>query len=119
VTDRIDLIGISARARHGALPIEQEREQLFVVDVSVFADLSEVASSDSLEDTLDYGSLAQRIHDLVTGESHALLETLAARVSSMVLSDPRVEKVRVTVHKPEAPIEVPFQDVSVTFERAR
>ena len=52
-------------------------------------------------------------------ESHQLIETVADRVASHVMSDDRVTKVVVTVHKPEAPIAVPFSDVAVTIERER
>ncbi|MEX1125862.1 MAG: dihydroneopterin aldolase [Acidimicrobiia bacterium] len=119
MTDRIDLIGIEVRARHGALPEEKTRDQLFLVDVAVFLDTTPAATSDELTSTVDYGDLAKAVHGLVAGESHNLIETVANRVAALVLKDPRVEHVIVTVHKPQAPIPLVFGDVSVTVDRTR
>jgi dihydroneopterin aldolase len=119
VTDRIDLTGIEVWARHGALPAEKAEDQPFVVDVAVFVDTRKAAASDDLDDTIDYGELADAIHDLVGGESHNLIETVADRIADRVLEDPRIGRVTVTVHKPQAPIKVAFGDVSVTIDRTR
>jgi dihydroneopterin aldolase len=75
--------------------------------------------ADQLEATVDYGSLAQRLHDAVAGEPVNLIETLADRLAALCLDDPRVIRAQVTVHKPGAPIEVPFADVAVTVTRER
>lgn len=117
MTDRIVLSGLEVRARHGVLPEERRSDQLFVVDVEISLDVSSIG--DSLDDTVDYGTLAQRIHELVAGESHNLIETVANRVAALVLEDHRVKSARVTVHKPEAPIDLAFGDVSVTVDRYR
>lgn len=119
MTDRIDLIGLEIRARHGVLAHEQTTDQLFLVDISVFLDTSPASVTDDLADTVDYGALAQRAHDVGTGASYQLIETLADRVAREVLGDTRVERVVVTVHKPEAPIPAAFEDVSVTIDRSR
>jgi dihydroneopterin aldolase len=119
VTDRIDLTGIKVWARHGVRPDEKKADQLFVVDVTVYSDTTEAAASDDLNDTVDYGSLAQSVHDLVASESHNLIETVADRVATRVLEDPKVGRVIVTVHKPQAPMLVEVGDVSVTVDRSR
>ncbi len=119
MTDRIDLTGIEVWARHGALPEEKTKDQLFVVDVGVHFDTSGAAATDDLDDTIDYGALAQIVHDLVASESHNLIETVAGRVAARVLEDARAQRVIVTVHKPQAPISVEFGDVSVTVDRSR
>jgi dihydroneopterin aldolase len=119
VTDRIDLTGIEVRARHGALPEEKTRNQLFLVDVAIFLDTRPAALSDELSDTLDYGALMRGVHYLVAGESHNLIETVANRVAALVLEHPTVERVIVTVHKPQAPVPLVFGDVSVTVDRTR
>ena len=119
MTDRIDLTGIEVDARHGVLEPEKANNQLFKVDVTAYLDLKPAAHSDDLSDTLDYGTLAGQVHEIVANESHQLIETVADRVAAHVLSDDRVARVVVTVHKPEAPIDVPFSDVAVTIERGR
>ncbi|WP_026877696.1 dihydroneopterin aldolase [Jiangella gansuensis] len=117
--DRIELRGLTATGRHGWFSHERETGQLFRVDVSLGVDTRAAARSDDLTDTVDYGSLADRVVGLVEGEPVRLVETLAQRIADLCLEDPRVEDAEVTVHKPEAPITVPFDDVTVTIRRAR
>jgi dihydroneopterin aldolase len=119
VNDRIEVRGIEVMARHGALPHEKEEPQPFLVDLSVYLDLSMAGASDDLSDTIDYGRLAREAHDMVAGESHQLIEVVAERLAEKVLAEHGVVRVVVTVHKPEAPISVPFRDVSVTVDRSR
>ncbi len=119
MTDRIDISGIEILARHGLFEQERANPQRFLVDVTLFTDHRAAGDSDEINDTVDYGETASKIHDLVAGESHQLLERLASRLAAMLIEDDRVSRVVVTVHKPEAPIPVPFGDVSVTVDRSR
>lgn len=119
MTDRIEVSGIEVYAHHGVLDREQEEGQLFSVDVVLELDLRPAGTSDDLTETVDYGVLAQRVHDLVVGERWKLLERVAERVAALVLEDPPITAVTVTIHKPQAPIAVPFRDVSVTVHRSR
>ncbi len=119
MTDRIDLTGIEVWARHGVLAEEKTRDQLFVVDVRIYLDLAGAAASDDVGDTVDYGELARKVHLEVARQSHDLIETVAEGVARIVLEDSRVERVLVTVHKPQAPIPEKFGDVSVTVDRFR
>jgi 7,8-dihydroneopterin aldolase/epimerase/oxygenase len=82
-------------------------------------DTRSAAASDDLVETVDYGILAEKIAGVVAGEPVKLLETLAQRIAEVCLGDERVEDVEVTVHKPEAPVAVPFDDVAVTIRRTR
>ena len=75
--------------------------------------------SDDVADTIHYGEAAERIAAIVSGAPVNLLETLAQRIADELLSRDIVRMVTVTVHKPQAPIPVPFGDVSVTIRRAR
>ncbi len=119
MTDRIELRGIEVIARHGVLESEQVEPQLFLVDLTVHVDTAPAAISDELADTVDYGDLAQRVHDLVAGESHRLIETVADRVAQLALGVPGVQRAEVTIHNPRAPIPLQFGDVSVTIDRRR
>lgn len=119
MTDRIELKGIRVFARHGVLPDERASGQVFEIDVMVHVDLEEAGRTDSLDATVDYGTLAVRVHDVVAGERWHLIERVAERVAEVALEDMRVEQVDVTVHKPEAPITVSFQDVAVSITRRR
>lgn len=118
--DRIALRGITARGRHGWFPHERENGQRFVVDVVLGVDTRSAAVTDDLAETVDYGTLAEKIAGVVAaGEPVKLLETLAQRIGEVCLADTRVEDVEVTVHKPDAPVPVPFDDVAVTIRRTR
>lgn len=119
MTDLIRLRGLRARGFHGVLPHEREHGQQFVVDVELEVDIATAAASDALPDTIDYAGLAERLVDVVTGEPVNLIETLADRLAAVCLADPRVQSVTVEVHKPEAPVTVPVEDITVTIRRPR
>ena len=117
MTDRIRLSGIEVFAYHGVFPDEKENGQLFVVDVTIEVDLAAASAGDDLADTVDYGSLASEIHELVAGVRWYLIERVAGRVADLVLGRPLVQAVEVTVHKPSAPVDVVTSDISVTVHR--
>jgi 7,8-dihydroneopterin aldolase/epimerase/oxygenase len=119
VPDLIILRGLTARGRHGWHDEEQQRGQLFRVDVTLDVDTAKAAATDDLADTVDYGALARGVVELVEGEPVRLIETLAVRVADLCLTSPLVQEAEVTVHKPEAPLTVPFDDVAVTIRRSR
>ena len=119
MTDRIELKGIEVVARHGVLEHEKQEPQVFRIDLTLYLDLSNAGTSDDLADTVDYGKLAQVAHDLVQSESHDLIESVAQQIATAVLDEPLVDRVTVTVHKPEAPIPLTFSDVAVTVDRSR
>jgi 7,8-dihydroneopterin aldolase/epimerase/oxygenase len=117
--DRITLTGVRVRAHHGVFEFERAEGQEFVIDVSVAVDLSAAASGDDLDRTVNYGELAEAVAAAVSRDPVDLIETVAERVAVVALEYPAVEEVEVTVHKPEAPISVPFTDVAVTIVRRR
>lgn len=117
--DHITLRGLRARGFHGALPEERSLGQTFVVDVRLGLDTRPAAAEDDLERTVHYGVVAEEVTALVSGEPFALIETLAERIADQCLSHAAVREVEVTVHKPGAPITVPFDDVTITILRSR
>ena len=119
MSDTITLKGLRAYGHHGVFEFERANGQTFVIDVVLEVDLAPAAASDDVADTVHYGELADALVAIVTGEAVNLLETLAARLADACLADPRVHYATVTVHKPQAPIPHPFEDVSVTIRRGR
>ena len=117
--DSIVIRGIRARGHHGVLPEERTAGQTFVVDATLAVDTTTAAISDDLSDTIDYADVAQRLVAIVEGEPVNLIETLAARLADACFEDKRVQRAEITVHKPEAPVGVPFDDVAVTITRER
>lgn len=119
MADRIRISGIEVLATHGVLDSEKQTAQKFLIDVELTLDLRAAGASDRLDETVDYGELSQRTHDYVASNSFDLIERIAHGVAGLAMEYPKVEAVEVTVHKPDAPIEVPFADVSVTVSRER
>lgn len=119
MTDRIVLQGISARGFHGVLDFEKADGQEFVVDVVLEVDLRRAGRSDLLVHTVNYAEVAADVVNLVTGPSLDLIEALAEQIAAAALRRPLVQAVEVTVHKPQAPVGVPFGDVQVRVERHR
>ena len=117
--DRIALTGLRVRGHHGVLPEERRDGQDFLVDVVLRLDLRPAAASDDVADTVHYGELAERLAAIVAGEPVHLIETLADRLADACLADPRVAVATVTVHKPQAPIDLEFADVAVTMRKRR
>ena len=117
--DRIAVRGVSAHAHHGVYGFEREQGQTFRVDAVLELDTAPAAAGDDLEKTVNYADLAQRLHGVLTGEPVDLLETLAQRLADVCLADPLVDAVEITVHKPEADLGVPFDDVTVTIRREK
>lgn len=117
--DVIELRGIRALGRHGVLPEEQERAQPFEIDLEIEADLSEAAATDELAHTIDYGTVANRVSELVVRQHFQLLETLAAAVAELVLVDSRASAVTVTVRKLRPPVAVDLGSVAVRLSRSR
>lgn len=117
--DRITLTGLTAHAHHGVYDHERRDGQRFVVDLEVELDFRAAAASDDLAATVHYGVLADEVVAAIERDPVDLIETLAERIANVALAHQPVQRVTVTVHKPEAPITVPFTDVSVTIVRSR
>jgi dihydroneopterin aldolase len=117
--DRITLEGIDVYAHHGVHPAERELGQRFVIDVDLWTDLEAAARGDSLKLALDYTAVHRRIREVTASNSFLLLEALALRICEMLLREFPVERVAVSVQKPNPPIPNFLGRVSVTLERGR
>ncbi|CAL9462929.1 Dihydroneopterin aldolase [Streptomyces sp. enrichment culture] len=117
--DRVALRGLKARGHHGVFPKEREEGQTFIVDLVLAVDTRSAAADDDLAKTVHYGIVAEEVVAAVEGEPVNLIETLAERIAQVCLKHEVVREVEVCVHKPDAPITVPFDDVTVTITRSR
>ncbi len=117
--DRICIAGLRVRGNHGVLQQERVTGQDFVIDAVLWLDTAPAAASDDLSLTADYGHVAGRLAEIVAGPPVALIETLAGRLAAACLADPRVCEAEITVHKPQAPVDVEVSDISVTIRRSR
>ena len=120
VSDRIEIRDLRVTGTHGVLPEERERAQPFAVDITAWVDMTAAQQSDDLADTVDYGALAQAAADVVGGRSYRLLEALAGRLASaLLIVDPRLEAVEVTVRKLRPPLPLDVGSTGVRVRRAR
>ncbi|MBY9074483.1 dihydroneopterin aldolase [Nocardioides sp. WL0053] len=117
--DRLAVRGIEAYGHHGVLDFERRDGQVFLVDLVLGLDTRPAARTDDLQDTVDYGSLVAAVKNAVETDPVDLIETLAQRIADLCLTDSRVQWTEVTVHKPDAPIEATFSDVTLTILRSR
>ena len=115
--DELAIYGIECFAHHGVFEFERRQGQIFRIDLVLGVDTRPAAASDDLHDTADYGSLVAQVKAAVERDPVDLIETLAQRIADVCLLQSRVEWVRVTVHKPDAPIEATFADVALTITR--
>jgi 7,8-dihydroneopterin aldolase/epimerase/oxygenase len=120
MTDTIFIKGLVIHARHGVMKHETEVGQRFVIDIELYADLSESSRSDRLSDTISYSNVVETATDAFKNANYKLLERAAGAVAdAILLAFPRVRAVKVTVHKPHAPIAEIFEDVGVVLTRNR
>ena len=119
MTDTISITGLRLTGYHGVFEHEKRDGQEFGVDLEIELDLSSAGNTDELQNTLDYSVVVDEVAQRVTGESVDLIETLAHDIAQLVLSHPQPAAVTVTVHKPQAPVGHPVEDIAVTIRRER
>jgi len=120
MTDMIFITGVVIHARHGVMEHETEVGQRFVIDLELFADLSESSRSDRLADTVSYSDIVATATAAFKDTNYKLLERAAGAVADAILEAfPRIRAVKITVHKPHAPIAAIFDDVGVVMTRSR
>lgn len=118
--DKIKLTGLDFYGYHGCLAEEREKGQHFLVDLTMYVDLQAAGESDDLAATVDYAAVFETVRTIVEGDPLNLIEAVAERTASSILGAyGPVEKVRVTVHKPGAPIPGTFRDAAVSVVRTR
>lgn len=120
MTDRIFINGLSLHAYHGVMPYEGKVGQTFTIDLELAIDLSAAAHSDKVVDTVSYDKVVECASAAFCAQKFRLIEAAAGGVADAVLAQfPRIQSVRVTIHKPHAPIAATFSDVGVALLRVR
>jgi 7,8-dihydroneopterin aldolase/epimerase/oxygenase len=120
VSDTIFIRGLLVHAHHGVMTHEEQVGQRFIIDLELEIDLAAAGSSDRLADTASYGAIVDTATGAFTRRNYRLVEAAATTVAEAVLAAfPKIVAVRVTVHKPHAPIAAIFNDVGVSIRRAR
>lgn len=120
MTDTVFVTGLALHAYHGVMQHEAKVGQTFQLDLVLDIDLTEASRSDKLADTVGYDQVVDIASAAFCERRYRLVEAAAGAVAEAVLDRfPTVFSVRVTVHKPHAPIAATFGDVGVTITRAR
>jgi dihydroneopterin aldolase len=118
--DTMFVEGLVIHAHHGVMKHEAQVGQRFAIDLLLEIDLSDASRSDKLADTVSYATVVDVASRAFTARTFRLVEAAAGAVADAVLRElPAVQSVRVTVHKPHAPIPAIFSDVGVTIGRSR
>jgi dihydroneopterin aldolase len=120
MTDQVFVKGLALHAYHGVMQHEATVGQTFKLDLTLDLDLTAASHSDMLADTVGYDQVVKVASETFCGKRYRLVEAAAGAVSDAVLSRfAQVIAVRVTVHKPHAPIAATFEDVGVSILRKR
>ena len=86
----------------GIHPHERTNKQDIIIDLELFCDVSAAASSDLIEDSVDYARIVDKVTNFVENSECFLVEKLADQILILVLEDQRIEKARIRLYKPEA-----------------
>jgi 7,8-dihydroneopterin aldolase/epimerase/oxygenase len=120
MTDSVFITGLALHAYHGVMQHEAKVGQTFTLDLTLDVDLAEASRSDKLAHTVGYDQVASIASEAFCARRYRLVEAAAGAVAAAVLNRFRqVQSVRVTVHKPHAPIAATFADVGVSVTRVR
>lgn len=111
----ITVKGLKVKACHGVLPEEKTNPQPFVFDIAMDCDAYSAALCDDVSKTVNYAEVCQAVTEFCKQNTFDLIETLAHRTAFMLAERfSLLSAVTVTVHKPEAPVGLPFDDICVT-----
>ncbi len=120
MTDQVFVSGLALHAYHGVMPHEAKVGQTFKLDLTLDIDLRGASRSDKLADTVGYDQVVNVASEAFCARRYRLVEAAAGAVAEAVLTRfERVSAVRVTIHKPHAPIAASFEDVGVSILRTR
>lgn len=107
-------------AHHGVLEKETRNGQFFYVSLEIETDFCKAAKSDDLSETVDYASVVEFVYHFMVRDNYKLIETVCVRLADAILLEyKKVREIKVTIYKPDAPIDRDFENVSVSCERKR
>lgn len=120
MSDTIFIRGLAVHAYHGVMPHEAKVGQSFSLDLDLTIDLSHAARTDRLTHTVSYDKVVETASKAFCSKPYKLIEAAAGAVADAILAKfAKITAVRVTVHKPHAPIAATFDDVGISIFRSR
>ena len=118
IADKIDICNLEVFAYHGVLPEEKEQGQQFIVSMSLFLDTFPAGNADDLSKTINYAEVCEDANSFITSTQFDLIETIAEKLAEFLLmKHNRLDGITIIIKKPNAPIDLPFDDVSVEITR--
>jgi len=116
--DQIKIENLKVFAYHGVYSSEKDRGQNFYVNATLHTDFRDAAKNDDIEKSTDYGEVCKVIYETMTSKSYDLIETVAEKVAEAILVNfSRIESVDVEIRKPQAPVPMEFDSISVKVSR--
>ena len=113
----VEVYGLEVPGAHGVDKDERRTPQAFLYDV--WLEVSDAATSDRLEETVDYRDVLRCVQEVSEGRQFRLLEAMAAAVADALLARFEVNVARVRVRKPDVQLEAPVQWTAATVERRK
>jgi dihydroneopterin aldolase len=113
----IEITGLSLYTHHGVTAAEQEVGQRLVLDLRMEVGEADATVTDMVDDTIDYAKVCERVALVAQQRSYKTLERLCSAIADRLLSDFGAEEVWVKATKPEPPIPLPVESVSVEVWR--
>ena len=115
--DRIRIKNLKIPARHGVYEFEKEKDGTFELDIELYLPLLKAGKSDRLKDTINYEDIISNITKAFTDKQYELVEAAAQSVCDRLLNDFKIDKIKIRVRKPHAPIDADFETVEVQLNR--
>ena len=115
--DRIRIKNLKIPARHGVYEFEKEKDGTFELDIELYLPLLKAGKSDRLEDTINYEDIISTATKAFTEKQYTLVEAAAQSVCDRLLNDFKIDKIKIGVRKPHAPIDADFDTVEVRLNR--
>ena len=117
--DKIKIENLEIFANHGVFPEENKLGQKFLVSVVLYTDTRKAGKTDELTASIHYGEVSQFIDKYVKEHTFQLLERLAESLAEqLLLQVTHLERIKIEIKKPWAPIGLPLETVSVEIDRS-
>lgn len=113
----IEISGLSLYTHHGVSPAEREVGQRLVIDLRIDVGACDATLTDRVEDTVDYAEVCQTVALVAQQRSYRTLERLCTAIADRLIADYEAEQIWVKASKPEPPIPLPVDEVSVEVWR--
>lgn len=117
--DIIKITGIKTFGFHGVFENEKKSGQDFLVDIEYKYETKNAIESDEIEQAIDYGAVISKVKSIMETGSKNLIETVADQIAFELLDKFNINWVKVILHKPHAPVDISFKDISVVVERSK